>query len=80
MARKRAARVAGRAEGATSARKLLAADFPNWKSVLERSASTLSADSLRRARQIRAVNAQARATADRSSRPSSVSSDEIHGA
>jgi len=69
MARKRAARVSRRREGGTSGRRLLAADFPKWKSVVERSASTLSADSLRRARQIRSLNAQARTTGRRALAP-----------
>src|SRR5436190_11862953 len=62
MARKRATRGRGRRDAVPSGQRLLAVDFPNWKAVVERSASTLSADSLRRVRQVRALNREARAT------------------
>ena len=70
MARKkRAARVSRRLAGSTTGRRLLATDFPNWKAVVERSAASLTADSLRRAREVRAANAQARAAARRIAAP-----------
>lgn len=50
-----------RRRAATTSEKLLTADFPRWKSVIQRSASTLSADSLRRVRQLRARDREARA-------------------
>ena len=48
-----------RQQVSTSA-KLLATDFPRWKSALQRSASTLDADSLQRFRQLQDHSRQAR--------------------
>jgi hypothetical protein len=47
---------------ATVSEKLLTADFPRWRSVIRRSASTLNSDSLNAARQAQRLDRQARST------------------
>lgn len=46
---------------ATVSEKLLTANFPRWKSVIARSASSLNSDSLKLARKVRVRNREARA-------------------
>jgi hypothetical protein len=56
VVKRRGARVA------TVSEKLLTADFPRWRSVIQRSASTLNSDSLKAARNAQVLDRQARAT------------------
>lgn len=46
---------------ATVSETLLTADFPRWRSVIQRSASTLNSDSLKVARKAQILDRQARA-------------------
>lgn len=55
-AKRRAARVA------TVSQKLLTADFPRWRSVIQRSAATLNTDILRAARKARTQVREMRST------------------
>lgn len=54
---------------ATVSEKLLTADFPKWKAVVQRSAATLSADSLERARKLQIENRRARSIEQRALKP-----------